>query len=168
MKTVLSAVALVVLAGVAAQAQSNQFELSGGYSVFDLKRGDLNALTVRGTYNFTEHFGAEAEGSFGIKDDTVTIGGLTGDVKLKHALAAYGRAQYPLGEQFSVFARVGYSTIKVDADESLAVTGETESGLAYGVGAQWNFMGNNGLRFDYTRHNEANTDQWTLSYGYRF
>lgn len=168
MKTLLASAALAALVGFGAHAQDSQFQLSGGYSVFDLKHGDVNGLTLRGGYNFSDMLGVEVEGSMGLKDDKIGTGNLLGDVKLQHAFAGYARAGMPLGEQFNVFARAGYSTIKVKYDYPNVNYTDTDSGLAYGVGAEWNFMENSGLRLDYVRHNSGKTNQFTVSYAYRF
>ncbi|WP_019959973.1 porin family protein [Woodsholea maritima] len=168
MKTLLVSAALAAVVGFGAQAQDSAFNLSAGYSLFDLKQGDVNALTLRGGYNVSEMFGVDLEGSMGIKSDKIGLNGYTGDVKLNYALGAFARAQMPLGEQFNVYGRVGYSTMKLKYDFPSKNYNDTKSGLAYGAGAEWNFSDNSGLRLDFTRHHAAKANQWNVSYVYRF
>ena len=175
MKTLLlaSAAALVSFAG--AHAQDTQWHIGGGYSLFDADGGDLDAITLRGGYDFNAYFGAEVDGSFGINEEDVTFGTIEADYKLEYALAAYAKAQYPLNEQFSVFARLGYGTASVEASAraggvTLPQDGDFD-GFAYGAGFEWAFAGPNAVRVDYTRHDyedDAEFDQWGVSYVRRF
>ena len=93
------------------------------------------------------------------------------DVELKHAAAIYGVAGVPLGENGRIFARVGYGTQKIEASAAgVAIDGSEES-VNYGVGAQYFFDGQNGIRGDYTKHDfndSGDADVWSVSYVRRF
>src|SRR5688500_10003054 len=87
-----SAVALLSLPGVA-QAQDAGAQLYGtvGYAHFDADDGALGAIQGRLGARFGQYFGVEGEAGFGIKDESVDLGGgVTADLELKHQLGVYG------------------------------------------------------------------------------
>lgn len=169
----LAAAASLATAGAAA-AQDGPFHLGAGYTYLDADGVEFDVITLRGGYDFTEFFGAEGEVQFGLGDESVTAGGVTGDLSYDFGLGLFGKAQYPLHEDFSVFARLGY--VYQEAEAAAAFAGQTfsvsdgESGVGYGVGAEWAFYGPNAVRFDYTRNDfdDGENDAFTLSYVRRF
>jgi len=174
MNKFLAAAAAAGLTAFAAPAFAQNIEGSIGYSSVDLDPGDLGAITARVTWNANDIFGIEGEASFGVRDETVAFAGPpagTADVELKHAVAVYGVAGMPVGENGRVFARVGYGTQEVEASNTaVAVTGDDQS-VNYGVGASWFFDGRNGVRGDWTRHDfndGGDADVWSVSYVRRF
>ena len=169
----LAAAASLAIAG-AASAQDGQFHLGGGYTYLDADGVEFDVITLRGGYDFTEFLGVEGELQFGLSDETVSAGGVTGDLSYDFGLGLFGKAQYPLTEQFSIFARLGYVYQEAEADaafggQSFAFS-DSESGVGYGVGAEWAFYGPNAVRFDYTRNDfdAGENDAFTLSYVRRF
>ncbi len=173
-KALLLAAAAVIATAGSASAQDGQFHLGAGYTYLDADGVEFDVITLRGGYDFTDYLGAEAELSFGLSDETVSALGVTGDLSYDYGFGLFGKAQYPLTEQFSVFARLGY--VYTEAEASAALAGQNfsisdgESGIAYGVGAEWAFAGPNAVRFDYTRndYDAGETDAFTLSYVRRF
>ncbi len=169
----LAAAASLATAG-AATAQDGQFHLGAGYTYLDADGVEFDVITLRGGYDFTEFLGAEGELQFGLSDETVTAGAVTGDLSYDFGIGLFGKAQYPLTEQFSVFARLGY--VYQEAEAAAAFGGQNfnvsdgEGGVGYGVGAEWAFYGPNGVRFDYTRNDfdAGENDAFTLSYVRRF
>lgn len=174
MKTILLSTAAILAAASGASAQDGEFHLGAGYSFLDADGVEFDALTLRGGYDFSQFLGVEGEALIGLGDESVTVGGVTGDVSLDYGFGLFGKAQYPLNEQFSVFARLGY--VYYEAEASAALGGQTvsvsdgEGGVGYGVGAEWAFAGPNALRADYTRNDfdGGEVDAWTLSYVRRF
>jgi outer membrane immunogenic protein len=177
MKTLLlTASAAVLLAGAAqAQqpAQSGQFHLGAGYQYIDADSLDIDALSIRGGYDFTPFFGVEADLLIGLGDETIaTIDGERIKGGLDYAIGAYAKAQYPITPEFSVFARGGY--IYADAEVSAAgvTVSDNVDGWAFGAGAEWAFAGPNAVRFDYTRYDftdgNGNADAFGVSYVRRF
>lgn len=100
------------------------------------------AMGVFGGYSFNEYIAAElAYVDFG-KADTDSA-----DVTVKGnaaSLAAVG--SYPLGNNFSLFAKLGYASTKV---EPTGGTSESKDDITYGIGAQYNAMRNVGFRLGY-------------------
>lgn len=158
MKALLAAAAGIALLA-SASAASAEYYASAGYSQLSGDDVDLGSVNGRLGYNVNPWLGVEGEAALGVKDDTVS--GVK--VELKHQLAAFAVARAPLGEGFEVFGRVGYASTKLEA----AGTSDSEDGLAYGVGAQYNF-GLNGVRFDYTKFDFGSGNGDADSYGLSF
>jgi hypothetical protein len=164
MKTLLAAAAgLALLAG--ASAASAESYASVGYS--HIKADDsgvdvtLGGVTGRLGVNLNPWFGVEGEVSVGVKDDTIA----GTDVKLKHEIGVFAVARAPLGEGFTVLGRVGYADSKFEVGSS----SDSGGGVAYGVGAQYDF-GVNGVRADYTKYDFDGTDgdSFAISYVRKF
>ncbi len=66
----------------------------------------------------------------------------------------------PIGERFSVFARVGLALMSVDADANVDIDGVADSGSAstdrsngvYGLGGEFNLSGRFGIRLEWNRY----------------
>lgn len=172
MKKLLAAAAgLALLAG--ASAASAESYASIGYSKIDLEDVDLGAVTARVGTNINEWFGVEGELSVGVQDESVTVtgpGAGTYAIEMKHSLAAFAVARAPLGEGFTVFARGGYHTSKYDATIPGFNASGSLDGVAYGVGAQYDFGGVNGIRGDFTRYDveDSDSDVYSISYVRKF
>lgn len=168
MKTILLASAAAILATAGASAQdANGFYLGAGYTYVDGDGVEFDTINVIGGYDFTNYFAVEGEALFGLGDENV--GGI--DASLEYALGLYAKAQYPLNEQFSIFARAGYVTAELEASVGGLSASDSEDGLAYGAGAEFAFAGPNAVRFDYTRFDfddGAESDNFGLSYIRRF
>ncbi len=173
MKFVIAAALAAGLGAFAAPAFAQSIDGSIGYSKVDAEGVDLGAVTARLGWT-SQVLGIEAEGSFGVNDDRVTVAGppaLNVDVELKYAAALYATAGVPLGENGRIFGRVGYGTQKIEASAAgVSVPGSDQS-WNYGAGAQFFFDGKNGLRADYTKHDfddGEDVDVWSVSYVRRF
>lgn len=136
MKKLIAAAALAVaamLAPTAASAEGVYF--TGGYTQFDADNLDVGAVTVRGGWRFHPNFAGEVEGSFGVDDDN--------GVELDNSFAVFGVGVLPVTPDFDVFARLGYHTSEFSP-------GDSQDGVAGGVGAQWNINQRFGVRGDVT------------------
>ncbi|WOI54666.1 porin family protein [Parvularcula sp. LCG005] len=142
-----------------------------GYSVLSVDDVDFDAVNLRAGYDFNDYFGVEAETLIGVGEEDFSIGAVSGDAELNYSFGAYGKAQYPVTDQFSVFARAGWVTSEVEADIAGLAIDESEDGLAYGAGAEYRFTDKHGVRADYTRYDfddDAEADLYSASYVYRF
>jgi len=170
MKTILLSTAAALLMVSGASAQDGRTHIGGGALHIDADGANFSGLFVRGGYDFTPFFGGELEGQIGVWDDTVNLGGgLTADVGLNYGVAGFLKAQYPVAEQFSVFARAGYAWAEFDASAAGLTIQDDADGLAYGVGAEWAFSGPNAIRFDFTRYDfDGDANVWSIGYVRRF
>ena len=143
-------------------------------------------LTGRLGYRLNDFFALEGEAGFGLGGDdfdrTVPVnvqGNLINvdtnvDLKVENYFVGFARGILPVSDQFDVFARLGYgqATAKADVVASVAgltATGSAEEdadGIAYGVGAQYNFTDHDGIRADYTQLED--TSIISIAYSRRF
>ncbi|WP_372786370.1 porin family protein [Phenylobacterium sp.] len=175
--TAASALALAALLPAAASAQTaatsgTTFYGTLGYADTDLDHVNLGAIQGRLGARFGQYFGVEGELSGGVKDDKVNVGGTDVKVKLDHQEAIYGVGFLPISPNFDLLARVGYG----HSQGSGSVPGVTATAKGdswnYGVGGQYTFDGQNGVRVDYTReafqHNNGDANVWSVAYVRKF
>ncbi len=118
---------------------------------------DNYGIQGRAGYQSRGLFGAELEGSIGLTEESgaYNTGQLTR--KFDNSFGAFGLARLPLKEKLSVHGRFGLHSTRysTDFDDGTAVTSSstTDTGLAYGIGAEYSLSARNQLRFDYTKYN---------------
>ena len=164
----------------------SDIDVSGQAVDLGVEDASITMLTGRLGYRLNDFFAVEGEVGFGLGGDDfdraipVQVLGTTATVDtnvtldVKNYYIAFARGILPVSEQFDVFARVGYGQATAEADVVGSLAGFTASGsaeddadgFAYGVGAQFNFTDNDGIRADYTRLDE--TDIISLGYSRRF
>lgn len=163
-----------------------QTEISG--QTVNLGDNSLNISMITGRlgYRLNDYFAVEGELGFGLGGDSINqfvpinVGGVSAnvdtnaDLDVKNYYIGFARAILPVSDQFDVFARLGYGQATAEADITASLSGfsasasaeEKVSGLAYGVGGQFNFTEADGIRADYTRLEHTNII--SLSYARRF
>jgi len=162
MKFLKTALVMTALAGFTSTAAAQD---SGTYVNLGVKTYEFDTYNILGRvgYNFSENFGIEGEGSFGvIGNDDAGI-----DVDTRWDLGAYVIGRLPVSEQFDLFARAGYSTVNIDVEGLGDIDAD---GFAVGGGIQYNLDDQNGLRLGYT-YNDGdglNADVIDLSYVRKF
>jgi outer membrane immunogenic protein len=180
MKVAITAAAAAAFAGLLPVAASAETADSGtsfygtlGYADSDLNHINLGAIQGRVGVRFAQYFGVEGEVSGGVKDDKVAVGGTNVTVKLDHQEAIYGLGFLPVSPNFDLLARVGYG----HSQGSGSVTGVSATARGdswnYGVGGQYIFDGQNGVRLDYTReafrqHSSSDANVWSVAYVRKF
>ncbi|MBL0946869.1 porin family protein [Brevundimonas sp.] len=169
---ILSAAALALIATPAlAQDPGANVYGSVGYSQIDAEGFNLGAITARVGTRFTPNFGVEGELSFGLGDDSGSLGGSPVNAELEYDASVYGVAYLPVSPNFELFGRVGYGKNEIkfsDTTGSLTVDDESWN---YGVGAQYSFDGQNGIRGDWTRRDfqdGGDADVWSLNFVRKF
>jgi opacity protein-like surface antigen len=130
--------------------------------------GNIGLATGRIGTHFTPNIGAEVEGAFGLSDATVEIEGIDVDLSVKYSVAAYLVGFWPVNENFEVLGRVGLATAEVEAEALGETVTDSGSGIQYGVGAQYFFAPNHGIRADYTRSEAIESNIFSIAYAFRF
>ena len=98
---------------------------------------------LRGGYEFNEYFGIEARGIRTFLDE-----GPFGGVPLQH-IGLYAKPQYPVSEDFSLYALLGYGSVTMDGVNATRVDVD-DSGFQWGLGASYAIGDNYELFLDYT------------------
>lgn len=133
----------------AAFAESDWY-VTGGVSSVDIDSATPTALTVRVGGRLNDFLGGELEGSIGLSDDDLGPGS-GADVGVEHQIGAYLVGRLPASENAVLLARIGYVESEFDADATGIVTNAvTEHGFSVGVGGEYMFTEQLGIRADYT------------------
>lgn len=164
-------------------------DVAGEIVDLGIQDADVTMINGRIGYRFNDYLAVEGEAGFGVSGDEfsrvvpVDVAGTIVDVNADIAIdvddyyIAFARGILPVSEQFDIFARVGYGQATGSADvqasiaalAGLSATATLEDkadDFAYGVGAQFNFTDNDGIRADYTRLED--TDIISVAYARRF
>jgi outer membrane immunogenic protein len=144
-----SALAAPLLLAAPAMAQTHVY-VNGGYTQLQSDEADLGGFTGRLGLHLNPFFAIEGEGTLGVHKDH--------QVKLKHETGIFAVASLPVAEHLDLFARLGASQIRTNPKLG------DDSGFAYGVGGQYMFTGNDGVRGDVTRHEDHDQTSYSLSY----
>jgi OOP family OmpA-OmpF porin len=126
---------------------------SGFYGALDLNTWSLSNLggasnpstgyRIAGGYHFTPNWGAELGYAASGNGDA---GGQSYNVESTQ-IAVTGT--YPINEQFDVFAKLGYAMNKLKGDATAGCTNCSKDDYLYGVGGQYNFNKQVGIRLQY-------------------
>lgn len=147
---------------------------------------DITMVTGRVGYRLNDYLAIEGEAGFGLGGDDfnqavpVNVGGTNINVDTNVGLdvdnyfIGFARGIFPVSEQVDIFIRGGYGTASAEADITASAAGLSASGsvsdsfdgFAYGIGGQFNFTNNDGIRADYTRLEDTNII--SLAYARRF
>ena len=108
-----------------------------------------NFLVMAG-YEISDYISIEAETSFILADDTVSVGGVSLDLGATHT-AVYLRASYPVSEDVTIFGRLGQSNGKAEASAGNVSVSVDDTALSYGFGAELtNLFDSMAVRIDYS------------------
>lgn len=140
-KLILLSVAAMGLIATPAMAGEGDTGAYGniGVALYDVD-SSVFGIVGRIGYKATDYFGVEGEGSIGVNSDN--------GFKVKSSFAGFGVLSVPAGENFDVFARVGYHSTNFGLNNA---SGSLD-GVAWGLGANFMFTENDGVRVDYTRY----------------
>jgi outer membrane immunogenic protein len=118
---------------------------------FGAGRTTLGALGGRLGARFGKYLGGEGELAFGVNSQTV--GGA--NVKISSAYAGYLVGYLPAGDNFDLFARVGYGHQNSSVTVSNVTVSAGNNTYNLGVGGQYFFSKKDGVRAEYTRFQHA-------------
>jgi len=141
MSACIAAPAIAAEAYIGLNAGQNKMDFSG------VK--ESTAFSIFGGYSFNEYIAGElAYTDFGKADTNVAGATIKGNAA---SLGVVG--SLPLTNSFSLFAKLGYASTKVE-DTSFS---ETKDDVTYGIGAQYNLLRNVGLRLGYDSYRVGKT-----------
>ena len=161
-------------------------EVQGQIVDLGVQQADLTLINGRIGYRLNDYIAIEGEAGFGVGGDDFTrqvpvnvLGTVVNvdtniGIKADDYYIAFARGIFPVSEQFDIFARIGYGQASGTADVTASLAGfnaaasitEKADDVAYGVGAQFDFTANDGIRADYTRLDD--TDILSVAYARRF
>jgi len=161
-----------------------------GYGHTSVDHLDFSTVQLRLGARFTPHFGVEAEGAWGVSDDTlasmfhtVTLTGVHEQLTSQEAI--YGVSYLPMTANLELLARIGYGHTAGTPPQTVYKTehgaledpfrdpGARGDSWNFGLGGQYTFDGKNGVRVDYLREvahggDTNDADVWSIAYLRRF
>jgi opacity protein-like surface antigen len=150
MKTIfrVSLLGAALSSGIALAQPPSPIYLGFDYTTLNTGGTNPTSYVIRGGYRFTDHISAEAH--------FLTSGSSDGGNKLQTGLAAFVRADLPVGQNFSIYGLLGYGSI----DFSVAGTKDTYASQAYGAGITYALSQMTALNLDYISY--ANSKGLTM------
>ena len=130
----------------------------------------LGNVTLLGGYNINRYFAVEGRYTTSFADE---------DKHTMDGLSIYAKPQYPINENFSVYALLGYGSVKFDAIND-AIISVDDSGFQWGLGLNYEVANNMAIFIDYTflasdmegtyigGSTEVDTDSLTVGVSYKF
>jgi len=112
------------------------------------------AWKIFGGYQLNRNFAAE----FGYTDlGEISASGFGVNVSAETtAWELSGIGSWPLTNQFSVFGRLGFYRAETEGRSNVGVSADSDNtGLTFGVGVQYNFSRNLGLRGEWQRYSDV-------------
>jgi hypothetical protein len=158
-KSLVASAAVLAAAAFAAPAFAQTLPVIGpvsysasvGYTGVNIDSFDFGMATFRARADFRKYFGVEAEGAFGMVDQSHEDNGVTVSRHINDEYAAYGVVHYPVLPSANLFARVGYGHTDMTASPTaLPKTSAGYDSWNFGAGAEY-FWEKNGMRVEYTR-----------------
>ena len=110
---------------------------------FDNKEGQdrLGNVTLLAGYNFNEYVAVEGRYTTSITDEDV--------VSMDYGWSLFVKPQYPVSEDFSVYALLGYGGVKLDGKRGVLADVD-DTGFQWGLGASYAINEDYILFVDYT------------------
>ena len=144
-----------VVVDVPTEVVASPVDVSGFYlkPMYSFMRGDDkrhsafdgHVLQTAVGYNFNAYIGIEGRAGATLSDESIKINGsstATTDFKMG-TINIFVKPQYPVTEDFSVYALVGYGQVTLED--------EKESGFQWGAGVEYMMNEKYGVFVDYTR-----------------
>lgn len=160
MKKIALAALLFTFAAAPAMAGEAYIGINAGQNKMDIADAQSSrAFSGILGYAFNQYVAEEVAYAYFTSADTNLAGvSLWGDAA---SLSVVG--SLPLGSDFSLFAKLGYATTRVEATGGFS---ETRGDVTYGAGAQYNATKNVGIRLGYDRYRVAETVTTTTNSGF--
>jgi hypothetical protein len=183
MKTLLVAALAALSLGAAGQSLAAQNSDDAGFylgivlSRVNYKESGLSsvyptALAVQGGWRFNPYFAVEGRAGGGVASDSLTVNGITADLKVKSYYSLLVRGNLPLADQFNLYAIAGETHGELQATSNGVSVTNSDSKASYGVGAEY-VMGpeHSAVGVEYGRlfsGSGYDVDALSLTYRYNF
>jgi opacity protein-like surface antigen len=174
---------IIAIATVAVSATAAQAQLYGevGYTSLTAKatsganKIEASPSVLGATIGYDVHKNVAVEGMFvfGLSDDTVKFNGasIPAQLKVDTSYGIFLKPKAMLTESFEVFGRLGYMDSKITASGAGLSASESDSGFAYGFGANYYFSKTTYLTVSYLNaydKDDTKIDGVTFGLGMKF
>ena len=121
---------------------------------------DFNIIEGRMGYHFNKYLAAEV--AIGGAPGTTNLDNTDLDIGINVTLGAFGRVDIPIGDQFAVFGRAGYSQYTFDFHADYlpedTFVHDDEKGPSFGGGVVFDVTQSFAVRLEATSHSFEDTD----------
>lgn len=146
-----AAAAMVVGVAITPNALAeSELYVTGGLASLDADGVDLQALNFRGGIELHELLSAEFEASLGLGAEEID-GGSGAEAELENQFGGFLVARYPVIPNLDLLGRVGYTTGELQTANNGVSSDADLDGFAFGLGGEYMFTEQLGVRGDYTR-----------------
>ena len=112
------------------------------------------AFKIFGGYQVNRNFGVEL-GYTDLGKASASGGGVNASIE-STAFELVGVGSFPINNQFSVYGKLGFYHAETKLKSNIGVSdSETNTDLTYGLGVQYNFTGNLGVRGEWQRYSSV-------------
>ena len=106
--------------------------------------------TPQGGIEFHELLGEEFEAAFGLGAEEID-GGSGAEAELKNQFGGFIVARYPIIQNLDVLGHIGYTSGELQTSNNGVTSDADLDGFAFGIGGEYMFTEQLGVRGDYTR-----------------
>lgn len=168
-KKLLLGTAFLASTATVAAAQDTGFYLGAGVAVidggeqgFDLRSTNLNLMAG---YEVSPFFAIEGEASIVLSEDSVTIGGVTGDVGLRHAGIFARLNLMDSSNTFVPYLRAGWAQGTAEVEVLGVSVSDDDTAFAYGIGGEYRYNEKGSVRLDISKADFDTVDATIVSIG---
>ena len=167
----------MVCSVASAQSDINNPGLYGevGYVALSVKDmgASISLTALRGIlgYNINQNLDVEGMLGFGLKKDTVTVSGVTADIKVGSIIGLYLKPKINLSSDVELFARAGYAKSGYEGSTKGYAFSDSGSDTSYGLGMKFKVANNTSLVLDYMNYYDkdgAKATGFTVGMGFKF
>lgn len=173
-----SAAALLLAMSIPAQAQEARLGPYVGvvasaltYKQQGASSASLTSLGVVGGRVMNPHWALEGRLTYGIGDDTISIGGTPTQVELGFSMMGLAKGIVPLGPRFGIYGLAGFSFTDFRGGGAAVQASTSEVGISYGGGVEIGFLPTASLTLEWLRmldRSSFSLDAATLGLNFRF
>ncbi|MEL6388349.1 MAG: porin family protein [Pseudomonadota bacterium] len=165
-----------IVAAPVATADPGDWYATGGYAWlggdFGTNSYDVNAVVLRGGYEWTNNLGVEVEAGVGVEDQIIRGAGdppIENRIGLNQYFGAFGVGRVQTTEFSDFFVRAGVVQYEVESEVSRFTFTEDDIGVAGSAGVDLHFGQRHGLRLSASIYSlEETVEAFELAYKYRF
>ena len=137
MKRLIAASVAALCAASASADSTYSVELNKTSYEDNTLEAQSNALSVVYRNSLNDNFSVNAKFGLGVFDDNVDGLATDADFSIDYLAGVYVQYDLMPSSDFNVFGTLGYTQTELSVKSSLGDFSETESGLSYGIGAEY-------------------------------
>lgn len=162
---------MTAAAGSSAQVYGELDYQHATYEYSDMPDVNIGLLGANLGYELNRNLAVEARAAIGIIDDDFTHEGVNVNAKLERSFGFYIKPKFSPAPNLELYGKLGYMDTKMKFNLFGDNFKASNSDLAYGIGAQYDFAKKGYITGGYSRFYDddgAKLGGWHLGLGYKF